>query len=123
VAKIIVVDDEKNVADLVSFILKKDGHTVVTAEDGPSGYEIIQTENPDLVILDVMMPGMDGYTLCTKLGEEYETRNLPVIMLTGKGQMKDVFSMTQNVKAYVEKPFEPDDLSDKVRQALVNRAG
>ncbi len=121
-AKIFVVDDEKNVADLVAFVLTRDGHSVKTANDGQAGFNAVLIEKPELLILDVMLPGMDGYTICSKLAEEDETRNLPIIMLTAKGQMRDVFSMSSNVVAYVEKPFEPSELCAKVKKALADRA-
>lgn len=117
-AKIVVVDDEADVIELVTFVLERDGHQVLSARDGKKGLAIIQEEMPDLVILDVMMPEMDGYTVNSNLLENEKTRDIPVIILTAKGKVKDLFQMSPNVKGYMGKPFEPMDLKDKIKEIL-----
>ena len=83
---------------------------------------IIATPNiptiPDVMILDIMMPGTDGYTVQTKMLENEATKNVPIIILTAKGQMKDLFGMASNVAAYIEKPFDPKILQEKVNEIL-----
>ncbi|MFH1368283.1 MAG: response regulator [Elusimicrobiota bacterium] len=126
-AKIMVVDDEKNVVELLSFIFQKQGHEIIEAYNGNEALEKLgilpqQPLNipviPDIVILDVMMPGTDGYTVQNKMLENDPTKNVPIIILTAKGQMKDLFGMASNVAAYIEKPFDPKLLQEKVNEIL-----
>ena len=116
--KILVVDDEKDVVELLSFLLEKDGYNVVTASNGREALEAVPSEKPDLILLDVMMPEMDGYTVQTQLLENPSTKDIPIIILTAKGQLKDVFAMSPNVKAYIEKPFDPKSLRGKIQEAI-----
>jgi CheY-like chemotaxis protein len=118
VAKILVVDDEKDVVELVSFLLEKDGYNVVTAANGREALEKVSEEHPDLILLDVMMPEMDGYTVQTKLQENPATKSIPIIILTAKGQLRDVFAMSSNVAAYLEKPFDPKMLRQKIQESI-----
>lgn len=117
-SKILVVDDEKDVVELLKFLLEKDGYTVITAFNGREALDVIHGQRPDLVLLDVMMPEMDGYTVQTKLQEDPSTRDIPLIILTAKGQLRDVFAMSSNVKAYMEKPFDPKALRLKIKESL-----
>ncbi len=117
-AKILVCDDEKDVVELISFLLEKDGYAVVTAKNGREALEVVAKEIPDLILLDVMMPEMDGYTVQTRLQEDPKTKNIPIIILTAKGQMRDVFAMSSNVAAYMEKPFDPKSLRQKIQESL-----
>jgi CheY-like chemotaxis protein len=124
-AKILVVDDEKNVVELLSFVFSKEGHTVYTASNGREALEkigLLPTENPpvrpDLVVLDIMMPETDGYTVQTKMLEDESTRSIPIVILTAKGQMRELFGMSSNVAAYIEKPFDPKMLSHKIKEIL-----
>lgn len=119
--KVLVTDDEKNVVELIGFLLQKDGYDVVTAFDGKACLDKVQSEKPDLIILDIMMPIMDGYTVFTKLAENDETRKIPIIILTAKGQMKDMFAMSSNIAAYMDKPFDPMEIRSKVREILDSR--
>lgn len=117
-AKILVVDDEKDVVELLKFLLEKDGHQVTTAYNGREALESVAKAKPELILLDVMMPEMDGYTVQTQLLNNADTRNIPIIVLTAKGQLKDVFAMSTNVKAYMEKPFDPKALRTKIKESL-----
>jgi CheY-like chemotaxis protein len=117
-AKILVCDDEKDVVELISFLLEKDGYTVVTAKNGREALEVVAKDIPDLILLDVMMPEMDGYTVQTRLQEDPKTKSIPIIILTAKGQMRDVFAMSSNVAAYMEKPFDPKSLRQKIQESL-----
>ncbi|OGR82265.1 MAG: hypothetical protein A2902_00205 [Elusimicrobia bacterium RIFCSPLOWO2_01_FULL_64_13] len=116
--KVMVVDDENDVVELIKFMLEKDGHEVVTASNGIQALEKVAAANPDLIILDIMMPEMDGYTVNTHLLEKDDTRNIPVIILTAKGQMRDLFALGSNIVAFMEKPFDPKGLRDKIRDLL-----
>lgn len=117
-AKILVCDDEKDVVELISFLLEKDGYDVITAKNGREALEVVAKNIPDLILLDVMMPEMDGYTVQTRLQEDPNTKSIPIIILTAKGQMRDVFAMSSNVVAYMEKPFDPKSLRQKIQESL-----
>ena len=126
-ARILVVDDEKDVIELLKFLLEKDGFEIITALNGKEALEKIgllpsdtPAVRPDLMILDVMMPQMDGYTVQSKLMENEEAKTIPIVILTAKGQMKDLFGMATNVVAYIEKPFDPKMLREKIKE-LVNK--
>lgn len=117
-AKILVCDDEKDVVELISFLLEKDGYSVITAKNGREALDVVAKDIPDLILLDVMMPEMDGYTVQTRLQEDPKTKSIPIIILTAKGQMRDVFAMSSNVVAYMEKPFDPKSLRTKIQESL-----
>ncbi len=117
-ARVLVVDDEKDVVELVKFLLERDGHQVLEAFNGREALERAFAEHPDLIILDIMMPEMDGYTVNARLTESDSTRRIPVIILTAKGQMRDVFEMASNVAFYMEKPFDPKHLREKIQEVL-----
>lgn len=117
-ARVLVVDDEKDVVELVKFLLERDGHQVLEAFNGREALERAFAEHPDLIILDIMMPEMDGYTVNARLTETESTRRIPVIILTAKGQMRDVFEMASNVAFYMEKPFDPKHLREKIQEVL-----
>jgi len=87
--KILVVDDEKDIVDLVSYNLEKEGFKVLKAYDGESALRMVQTKSPDLVILDLMLPGVQGLEVCRKIRENPRSASLPIIMLTAKGEEVD----------------------------------
>jgi CheY-like chemotaxis protein len=127
-AKIMVVDDERDVVELLSFVLQKDGYEVVSAFNGREALEKIgllpspqAPVKPDLMILDIMMPEIDGYTMQNKMIENEETRSIPILILTAKGQMRDLFGMASNVAAYIEKPFDPKLLREKVKEIMTKK--
>ena len=124
-ARILLVDDERDVVTLIKFMLEKDGHMVIAAHDGSEALAKIGVEPrdstavaPDLVILDVMMPLIDGYEVCSRLQEDPRTRAVPVIVLTAKGATKDLFHATPNVAAHIDKPFDPKALRELVAGML-----
>jgi len=109
--KILVVDDERHIVRLVEVNLQKAGYTVVTAYDGVEALLKVQSEHPDMVILDVMMPRMDGFEVLKKLQADAATRDIPVIMLTAKAQDADIFQgWSSGVSSYLTKPFNPREL-------------
>ena len=115
--KILAVDDERHIVRLVQVNLQRAGYDVVTAFDGKEALEKIKSENPDLVVLDVMMPYMDGFEVLQNLRKDPATRELPVIMLTAKAQDADVFRGWQSgVDCYLTKPFNPMELIAFVRR-------
>ncbi|MGB9619532.1 MAG: response regulator transcription factor [Armatimonadota bacterium] len=122
--KILAVDDEKHIVRLVQVNLERAGYTVVTANDGKEALEKVQTENPDLVVLDVMMPYMDGFEVLQNLRRNPATRDIPVIMLTAKAQDADVFKGWQSgVDCYLTKPFNPMELLSFVKRIFDSMDG
>lgn len=117
--KILVVDDEKDLVETLSFRLESAGYQVVTAGDGQEGLEKAREEKPDIILLDVMMPKMDGYQVCRMLKFDEEFKDTPVIMLTARGQDQDR-ETGKNVGAndYVTKPFEAKDLLEKIGKLI-----
>jgi len=115
--KILAVDDEKHIVRLVQVNLERQGYEVVTANDGREALEKVASENPDLVVLDVMMPYMDGFEVLQNLRRDPKTRDIPVIMLTAKAQDADVFRGWQSgVDCYLTKPFNPMELISFVKR-------
>ncbi len=109
--KILAVDDERHIVRLVQVNLERAGYQVVTAFDGKEALQKVEAEQPDLVVLDVMMPYMDGFEVLQTLRKNQSTRDLPVIMLTAKAQDADVFRGWQSgVDCYLTKPFNPMEL-------------
>lgn len=117
-AKILVVDDEKDTLELVSILLQKDAHQVFQASSGAACLDFLQSNQPDLILMDVTMPEMDGYTLVTNLAADDTTRSVPVIVLTGKDGMREAFQMFTNVVDFLAKPFDAKNLRERVRLAL-----
>lgn len=115
--KVLAVDDEKHIVRLVQINLQKEGYDVVTASNGREALEKVDLERPDLVVMDVMMPEMDGFEALKRLKDNPETADIPVIMLTAKAQDADVFRGWQSgVDLYLTKPFNPMELITFVRR-------
>lgn len=121
-ANIMIVDDEKDVLLLLKVLIEKEKHTVIEASNGLEAYnKLTDNLNPvkaDVIVLDIMMPEMDGYTFQTKLQEIEELKKIPIIILTAKGQTKDLFEMANNVYSFIEKPFDPQKLIETIKGAL-----
>lgn len=115
--KILVVDDEPNVRKLLRTLLRN--YTVVEAEDGEKAVEIAGAEKPDLILMDIMMPKMDGYTSCHALKREPATRSIPIIILTAI-DLKLNLQLGKEIGAdgYITKPFNSQDLLDNIAQVL-----
>ncbi|MBC8334386.1 MAG: response regulator transcription factor [Anaerolineales bacterium] len=115
-AKILVVDDEPSIVNLVKAYLEPEGYEVFTANDGPSGLKAARVFKPDLIVLDVMLPGMDGVEVLTQLRRE---SNVYVILLTAKTEETDrVIGLTIGADDYVTKPFSPRELVARIKSAL-----
>jgi two-component system alkaline phosphatase synthesis response regulator PhoP len=115
-AKILVVDDEESILNLVSSYLRPEGYEVYTASDGPTGLKAAQAYKPDLVVLDVMLPGMDGIELLSRLRRESDAY---VIMLTAKSEETDkIVGLSVGADDYVTKPFSPRELVARIKAAL-----
>ncbi|MDR3090812.1 MAG: response regulator transcription factor [Clostridiales bacterium] len=114
--KILVVDDEKNIVDITAFNLKKEGFEVITAHDGKTGLAAVFAEFPDLILLDIMMPQMDGFEVCRRIREKFQT---PVIMLTARAEEADkIMGLDLGADDYITKPFSIKELMARVRAQL-----
>lgn len=114
--KILVVDDEQSIVNIIAYNLKKEGYEVVCAEDGEMALEVFEKENPDLVILDIMMPKIDGYGVCKKIREKSP---IPIIMLTARADEVDkVLGLEIGADDYVTKPFSNRELLARVKAHL-----
>jgi len=112
--RVLVADDDKNVLEMVQRALSDRGYAVETAIDGLDAMERMEKELPDLVILDIAMTRLDGYTIATRLRDDPKTKSLPVIIITARGQMQTFLHQHPNVKAFLEKPFNPLQLVEIV---------
>ncbi|MCB1021299.1 MAG: response regulator [Acidobacteria bacterium] len=120
---ILIVDDEEDVVRPLAFRLGVQGYDVLMEPDGEQGYNTALRETPDIILLDVMMPGIDGITLCRMLKEAPETSHIPIIMLTARTTIGDVEkAFAVNADDYVGKPFEWPELSGKINRALARLA-
>lgn len=118
-ATVLVVDDDPFITRLVRMKVEQLGHTVVTASDGEEGLRQAQESHPDLVLLDLMMPRMNGLEMCRRLRATTEGRTVPVVMLTAKAQERDVEAgFAAGATDYLVKPFSPRELQARVRALL-----
>ncbi|MBK7702277.1 MAG: response regulator [bacterium] len=116
---ILVVDDDQHLRTILKHVLEQGGFQVELAQDGPQALACLQRELPDLVLLDVMMPGLDGFDVLRELRARFRTHHLPVIMLTAKGETPHrVRGLAQGANDYLSKPFVPDELVLRVRNLL-----
>ncbi|MGI8538323.1 MAG: response regulator [Rubrobacteraceae bacterium] len=116
VAKILVVDDEPNIREVVGLYLSRDGHAIVSASDGEEALDMYRRTNPDLVVLDLMLPGLGGIEVCRRIQSE---RRVPLIMLTARGEEEDrIVGLGVGADDYVVKPFSPRELAARVAAVL-----
>ena len=121
--KILVVDDEEDILELVRFNLSKEGYQVVCAATGEKAVEMARSELPDLMVLDLMLPGMDGLIVAGFLKNHPETHHLPIVMLTAKGDESDVVTgLELGADDYVTKPFSPKILVARIKAVLRRKA-
>ena len=119
--KVLIVEDDKNISDLLQMYLQKEGYTVLTAADGGDGLSKFRTEKPDLVLLDLMMPVMDGWSVCAAIRAESQT---PVIMLTAKSETDDkVMGLKAGADDYITKPFEMKEVLARIEAVLRRSTG
>lgn len=117
--RILVVEDEESLLKLESILLSSKGYSVTGVMDGKSALEEVNANKPDLVILDIMLPEMDGFEVCQKIKENPETRHIPVVMLTAKKNSQD-FARGRQVgsDAYITKPFKSSKVLDTIQELL-----
>ncbi len=121
-SKILVVDDDPAILELVKINLELMGHEVIASLDGIKGFALAKQELPDLIILDVMMPEVDGYTVAQRIRQNNDTKDTPILMLTALGMLQDkVQGFNSGVDDYLVKPFELEELKVRVK-ALLRRS-
>lgn len=117
--KILLIDDEQKVLDLIGFRLQLLGYRVITARSGEEALALASSDLPDLIILDIAMPGMDGLAVCSRLKKSELLNAIPVLMLTARCDMEDVNkAMAEGAADYLVKPYDPAVLQMKIRQCL-----
>lgn len=117
--KIVVIEDEPDILELIEYNLRREGFEVATATSGRAGLSVIGREKPDIVLLDLLLPGLDGLDVCRRLRSVDSTRDLPVIMVTARGEESDVvLGLGVGADDYIHKPFSPRELIARVRAVL-----
>ncbi len=116
---VLVVEDQRAQREMIADLLKVSGLSVTLATDGVEALEQIDAQCPDLVVLDIVMPRMNGYEVCRRLKQDPKTQNVPVVMCSTKGEEFDRYwGMKQGADAYIAKPFQPTELVGTVKQLL-----
>ncbi len=119
---VLVIEDDRDIVEVLRYNLAKEGFRVSEARDGERGLDMIRRAQPDIVVLDLMLPGKDGIEVCRRLREQGETRDLPILMLTAKSEEADVVvGLEMGADDYMTKPFSPRELTARVR-AILRRA-
>lgn len=117
--KIVIIEDESDILEMIAYNLKREGYEVLTSQDGEDGLEQIERSAPDLVVLDLMLPTIDGIEICRRLKSDLVTRTIPVVMVTAKGEESDiVLGLGVGADDYVIKPFSPKELIARVKAVL-----
>ncbi|MBI2144316.1 response regulator [Candidatus Woesearchaeota archaeon] len=117
--KILVIDDEPNILKLVSFILESKGYEAVEASSGREGIEKARKEKPDMIVLDVMMPGMDGFETARKIKAEPAMGSIPILMLSSRAQFEDKMKgIDSGAMDYITKPFDREEFLQKVEEII-----
>ena len=118
-ARILIVDDSPSQLMGIRRIVEKLGHEALTAEDGAAGVEAAKRELPDLILMDVVMPNLNGFQATRSITREATTKHIPIVLVTTKDQDTDrVWGMRQGAKAYITKPFSESELADMIQQML-----
>ena len=118
-SEVLVVEDSIAQREMITDLLRESGLKVIIAHDGVEALEQIQAHCPDLVVLDIVMPRMNGYEVCRRLKADPKTQNVPVVMCSSKGEEFDRYwGMKQGADAYIAKPFQPTELIGTVKQLL-----
>jgi DNA-binding response OmpR family regulator len=115
--KVLLVDDEEEIRTLLGSFLESQGYQVVVASDGNEALDLVETEDPQVIILDLKLPGLNGIEVCKRLKEQEKTRSIPVIIITGFGDNK-LLSLDVGADDFVNKPFDMTDILIRIRSAL-----
>ena len=119
---IVVIEDEADIREVIEYGLAREGYDVATSGDGQEGLELVQNAMPDLLLLDLMLPSLDGIEICRQLKSDSATRHIPIIMVTAKGDESDiVLGLGMGADDYVAKPFSPKELLARIKAVLRRR--
>jgi two-component system phosphate regulon response regulator PhoB len=119
---ILIVDDEEDIIELIQYNLKNEGYSILTADAGEQAIKIAKQARPDLIVLDLMLPGMDGLEVTRYLRSNDQTRDLPIVILTAKGEESDIITgLELGANDYISKPFSPKVLTARIRAILRRR--
>ncbi|MDQ7028467.1 MAG: response regulator [Ardenticatenia bacterium] len=117
--RVLLVEDDMAAAKLYRWVLMNEGFEVISATSGEEGYTLATEHTPDLIIIDVVLPGIDGYTLCRRLRQNVVTRTIPVLLLSAKGDIADkIAGLEAGADDYLAKPFHPEELAYRVKALL-----
>jgi DNA-binding response OmpR family regulator len=120
-AKILIAEDEQDIRDLITFTLRFAGYQVTATTDGEEAYQAAKDIMPDLILLDVRMPRLNGYDACKKIKTNDKMQHIPVVFLSAKGQEAEIQTgMDAGATEYIIKPFSPDQLTERVQAILKN---
>ena len=121
--KILVIEDDHDILELLRYNLSKVGYATLLCESGEDGLELARDEDPDLIVLDLMLPGLDGMQVCRNLRRHAATREIPIVMLTAKGEESDIVrGLEAGADDYITKPFSPRILLARIRSVLRRRS-
>jgi two-component system, OmpR family, alkaline phosphatase synthesis response regulator PhoP len=116
---ILIIEDEQDIVELLTYNLEQEGYTIFFSTSGEEALAVVQQKNPDLILLDLMLPGVDGLDVCRHLKRNETTRNIPIIMLTAKSEDSDVITgLEMGADDYIPKPFSPKVLIARIRSVL-----
>lgn len=119
---ILIVDDEEDIIELIKYNLKAEGYSILTAQTGEQAIKIAKQSGPDLMVLDLMLPGMDGFEVTRYLRSHEETQDMPIVILTAKGEESDIITgLELGANDYISKPFSPKVLTARIRSILRRR--
>ena len=118
--KVLIADDEPDIVYVLSEVLSDEGYDTITAADGEETLRKAKEYKPDIILLDIMMPKMDGYSVNVQLKSQPETKDIPVIVITGRGQLKELFDMNEKapIDDFLEKPFPVKELLERMDRLL-----
>ena len=119
--KILVVDDDPEISSLVEYTLESLGHTVKVCDNGREVLDTLRSFKPDMMVLDVMLPGIDGYSLASQISEDPELNKMPIVVLSALEPSRTMFQRFSQVAAFLTKPFNTDDLMEAVKSALAKK--
>lgn len=119
--KILVIEDDSAALRLIGYTLEQEGYRVLSAENGLEGFKKARDECPDLIILDIMLPGLDGYEICHRLHQKPETANLPILMISAKARQDDKeIGLKMGAANYLTKPVDPSEILAEVETLLAD---